>query len=51
MDKVVDIDYKAECKRLQDMIQNNNNVYNEIIEQKDKEILWHKKVIEKMLHI
>lgn len=51
MEKVVDIDYKAECKRLQDMIQNNNNVYNEIIEQKDKEILWHKKVIEKMLHI
>lgn len=51
MDKVVDIDYKAECKMLQDMIQNNNNVYNEIIEQKDEEILWHKRVIEKMLHI
>ena len=47
----VSINYEAECKRLQEMIQNNNNVYNEIIEQKDKEILWHKKVIEKMLHI
>lgn len=47
----VSINYEAECKRLQEMIQNNNNVYNEIIEKKDKEILWHKKVIEKMLHI
>lgn len=45
------MNYEAECKRLQEMIQNNNNVYNEIIAQKDEEILWHKKVIEKMLHI
>lgn len=47
----VSIDYEKEYKRLQEMIKGNNEVYNQIIEQKDKEILWHKRVIEKMLHI
>ena len=47
----VSINYEAECKRLQEMIQSNNQVYNQIIEQKDSEIAWHKRVIEKMLHM
>ena len=51
MEKVTGIDYEAECKRLQEVMQNNNNVYNKIIEQKDSEIDWHKRVIEKMLHM
>lgn len=42
-DNLVDMNYEAECKRLQEQMQANNERYGQLIEQKDKEIAWLKK--------
>lgn len=50
-DNLVNVNYEAECKRLQKQIQDNSEFYGQLIEQKDKEIAWYKKIIEGILHV
>lgn len=50
-DNLVHINYEAECKRLQEQMQADSEFYGQLIEQKDKEIAWYKKIIEGILHV
>lgn len=50
-DNIVHINYETENERLKQEIQANNEFYNQVIQEKENEINWLKKIISGILHV